>query len=68
MRVRVDQSGHQGAPAAADDRGVRRINGIGRNRLDQIAFDQNIRVFDPCLVPVIKDMDILPRQISVTAL
>jgi hypothetical protein len=59
VRMAVDQSRHQCAPAAVDNRGAgASFDLAGRDCPDQVAFDQHLVVFVEPFVGTVEDIDV----------
>jgi hypothetical protein len=51
-------SGHQRAPTTIDDSGTGRVDGLGRNRLDQVTFDKHAGILDAGFIDAVEDVNV----------
>lgn len=58
MPVSINQTRHQGASATVNKGSTISFNRIGGNRLDQVAFDQDIGILNALFVLTVKNMNI----------
>ena len=64
MRMRVDQAGHQRAPASVDRESTRRRDLLGGDGLDQVADDENRSAFDQLFVLSVEDVHIREQDLA----